>query len=77
MATMEITISNRSKGSLVACEKFKISRALAQELIAKMEAMVVDLPGDHQQRSHRGRDTTQSPYPTFEELFSQRTVVGQ
>lgn len=47
MATLEITISNKTKGALVAHEKFEISRELAQELVAKMEAMVADLPGCH------------------------------
>lgn len=47
MATFEITISNKTKGGLVAHERFEISRELAQEFITKMEAMIADLPGCH------------------------------
>ena len=47
MATLEITISNKMKGVLVAHEKFEISLELAQELIQRMEAMVAELPGHH------------------------------
>ena len=81
MATVEITISNKSEGRLVTCEKFEISRELAQELIVKMEAMVADLPGQHHttrtfrtdgatvveiQLNHSAPPTTN---PTYEELF--------
>lgn len=85
MATLEITISNKSKGTLVVCEKYEISRELAQKLIAKMEAMIAELPGQHR-TSHtiRPNGTTEvdielnrdvSPpmvRPNFEELFRQR-----
>jgi len=85
MATLEITISNKSKGSLVACEKFEISPELAQELIAKMEAMIAELPGRHRTtRTVRpdgasvveielNRDAPPCMvHPNFEELFRQR-----
>ncbi len=81
MATVEITISNKSKDALIVREKFEISRGLAQELIAKMETMVADLPGDHQVTRTVSRGITvveialnrMAPLaitPTFEELFS-------
>ena len=80
MATVEITISNKSKDALIVREKFEISRELAQELIAKMETMVADLPGDHQVTRTISRGTTvveialnraapPAITPTFEELF--------
>ena len=85
MATLEITISNKSKGTLVAGEKFEISRELAQELIAKMEAMIAELPGRHRTtRTVRpdGASVVEIELnraapppmvrPNFEELFRQR-----
>ena len=85
MATLEITISNKSKGTLVAGEKFEISHELAQEFIAKMEAIIAELPGQHRTtHTIRPNGTTVvdielnrdvSPpvvRPNFEELFRQR-----
>ena len=85
MATLEITISNKSKGTLVAGEKFELSRELAQELIAKMEAMIAELPGPHRTtRTVRpdGASVVEIEInraapppmvlPNFEELFRQR-----
>ncbi len=81
MATVEITISNKTKGKLLVCEKFEISRELAQELMTKMEAMVADLPGHHHaSRTIRADGATvveiqlnhSAPLtisPTYEELF--------
>ncbi len=81
MATVEITISNKVKGKRLVCEKFEISRELAQELITKLEAMVASLPVDHQitrtiradgatvveiQLNHTAPPTIR---PTYEELF--------
>ena len=85
MATLEITISNKSKGTLVAGERFDLSRELAQELIAKMEAMIAELPGRHRTTRTVRPDGTSvvdielnrdAPppmvHPNFEELFRQR-----
>ena len=47
MAKLEITVSRKGSDRLVAHESFEISRELAQELIAKMEAMIAELPGRH------------------------------
>lgn len=47
MAKLEITVSRKGSGRLVAHETFEISCELAQELIAKMEAMMAELPGQH------------------------------
>lgn len=80
MATLEITISNKTKGTLVARERFEISRKLAQELIAKMEAMIADLPGCHRVTrtiTERGavmeitlnRSTPPPASPSFEALY--------
>ncbi len=47
MAKLEITVSRKGSGRPVAHETFEISLELAQELIAKMEAMIAELPGRH------------------------------
>jgi hypothetical protein len=47
MAKLEITIKNKSNGIVVAQEEFEISTETAQVFIAKMEAMIVELPGRH------------------------------
>jgi hypothetical protein len=91
MATVEITISNKTKGSLVTREKFQITRALAYEFIEKMEAMVADLPGRHRTRKRAAgngglvveielnADQDIPPpviSPTFRELFSSERMVN-
>lgn len=48
MAKLEITVSHKGSGRPVAQETFEISPELAQEFIAKMGAMIADLPGRHQ-----------------------------
>jgi len=84
MAKLEITVSRKGNGKLVAHETFEISRELAQELIAKMEAMIAELPGQHRtSRTVRpdgatvidielNRDPPPMVRPNFEELFRQR-----
>ena len=47
MAKLEITVSRKGSGRPVIHETFEISHELAQELIAKMEAMIAELPGSH------------------------------
>jgi hypothetical protein len=47
MAKLQITVRRKGSGRLVAHETFEISRELAQELVAKMEAMIAELPGRH------------------------------
>ncbi len=69
MATVEITISNKVKGNRLVCEKFEISRELAQALMTKMEAMVADLPGHH----HTTR-TLRADGATVVEIELNRTV---
>ena len=85
MAKLEITINCKGSGRPVAHETFEISRELAQEFIAKMEAMIAELPGQHRtSRTVRpdgatvidielNRDATPPVVrPNFEELFRQR-----
>jgi len=85
MAKLEITVSRKGSGRLVAREAFEISRELAQELIAKMEAMIAELPGRHRTtRTVRpngasvieielNRDAPPPMvHPNFEELFRRR-----
>ena len=47
MAKLQITVRRKGSGRLVAHETFEISSELAQELVAKMEAMIAELPGRH------------------------------
>ena len=47
MATLQITVSRKGSSRPVVHETIEISRELAQELIAKMEAMIAELPGRH------------------------------
>ncbi|MCB0190396.1 MAG: hypothetical protein KDJ65_00480 [Anaerolineae bacterium] len=85
MAKLEITVSRKGNDRLVAHETFEISPELAQELIAKMEAMMAKLPGRHRiTRTVRpdradvveielNRDAPPPMvHPNFEELFRQR-----
>ena len=85
MAKLEITVSRKGNGKLVAHETFEISRELAQELIAKMESMIAELPGQHRtNRTVRPDGATiidielnrDAPppviHPNFEELFRHR-----
>lgn len=85
MAKLEITVSRKGNGKLVAHETFEISRELAHEFIAKMEAMIAKLPGQYRtSRTVRpdgatvidielNRDATPPVVrPNFEELFRQR-----
>lgn len=84
MAKLEITISR--KGHPVAHETFEISTELAQDLIAKLEVMMAELPGHHRTaRTSRPNGATiveiqlnrdmPSPMvrPNFEELFRQKS----
>ena len=85
MAKLQITVRRKGSGRLVAHETFEISRELAQELVAKMEAMIAELPGRHRTtRTIRpdgasvveielNRDAPRPMVqPNFEELFRQR-----
>ena len=85
MAKMEITVSRKGSGRLVAHETFEISPDLAREFVAKMEAMIAELPGQHRTtRSIRpdgvsvvdielNRDAPPPMvHPNFEELFRPR-----
>ena len=84
MAKMEITVSRKGSGRLVAHETFEISPDLAREFVAKMEAMIAELPGQHR-TTHTirpdgvsvvdielNRDAPPMVQPNFEELFRQR-----
>ena len=88
MAKLQIIIKNRSSGNLVAHEEFELSPEVALEFIAKMEMMVVDLPGRHHTRrllNAQGGTSVEielnpSPpppaaSPTFEELFGRRSLT--
>lgn len=91
MATLEITVTGKNGGPPLVQQKFEITEALAQAFIAKLEAMVAGLPGVYGQTTKTvGPDgitvveialNKPSPppavSPTFEELYSRRTVVGQ
>ena len=85
MAKMEITVSRKGSGRLVAHETFEINPDLAREFVAKMEAMIAELPGQHRtNRTVRPDGATiidielnrDAPppivHPNFEELFRQR-----
>jgi hypothetical protein len=85
MAKLEITVSRKGSGLLIAHETFEISRELAQEFIAKMEASIAELPGQHRtSRTVRPDGATVAEIefdrdvsppmvrPNFEELFRQR-----
>jgi len=83
MAKLEITITNKSSGMLIAHEEFEITSELAQEFIAKMETMVAHLPGHYQSRRlvnanggtvveiELNRQLPPVVRPTFQELFNQ------
>jgi len=88
MAKLEITITNKFSGILVAHEEFEINLEVAQEFIAKMETMVADLPGRYHTRklvnANGGTvvviELNPSPpppaaSPTFEELFGRRSLT--
>jgi len=85
MAKLEITVSRKGSGRPVAHETFEISPELAQELIAKMEAMIAELPGRHRTTRTIRPDGTSvveielnrdalppMVHPNFEELFRRR-----
>lgn len=85
MAKLEITVSRKGSGRPVIHETFEISPELAQELVAKMEAMMAGLPGRYRiTRTVRpdgasvveielNRDAPPlMVHPNFEELFRQR-----
>lgn len=85
MAKLEITVSRKGSGQLVIHETFEISPELAQELVAKMEAVMAELPGRHRTaRTVRpdgasvveielNRDAPPPIIrPNFEELFRRR-----
>ena len=85
METLQITVSRKGSSRPVVHETIEISRELAQELIAKMETIIAELPGQHRtSRTVRpdgatvidielNRDATPPVVrPNFEELFRQR-----
>jgi hypothetical protein len=85
MAKLQITVRRKGRGRLVAHETFEISRELAQELIAKMEAMIAELSVRHRTTRTIRPDgagmieielnqDVPPPivHPNFEELFRQR-----
>ena len=83
MAKLEITITNKSSGMLMAHEEFEITSELAQVFIAKMETVMAALPGHHQTRrlvNAEGGTVVEIEFnrqlppvvrPTFQELFNQ------
>jgi hypothetical protein len=88
MATLEITIRRQTGGEVVTHQKFELSPALAREFIAKMEAMLADLPGRRQVRRTMQPDGTTIiefdlhppptvTRPTFAELYRKNNNVGE
>lgn len=88
VATLEITIRRQTGGEVVTHQKFELSPALARELIAKMEAMLADLPGRTRvSRTVQPDGTTLIEFdlhppppvtrPTFAELYRKNNNVGE